>query len=257
MIETRGPARRARNRTPSAVFRRLGEAEAAVHQVPDREGALPRSGRGRFHLPTSWAPALAFDLLGVDDHRLLADQRRQRHREDGARHAAGARAGHRGLLAGKPVYARGPAVELTTPTGAAVAATLAARFGVLPPMSITRTGYGAGDHDFPEHANVLRVILGETTGAREADYRLRDRSQHRRPQPAGARPTPSSACSRPARSMSRSQPLVMKKGRPGTLLRVIAQPEDREALAQIIFAETSTLGAAHLHRRAPRAGAHA
>jgi hypothetical protein len=38
------------------------------------------------------------------------------------------------------------------------------------------------------------------------------------------------------------QPIVMKKGRPGTLLRVVARPEDREALAQVIFAETSTLG---------------
>ena len=38
------------------------------------------------------------------------------------------------------------------------------------------------------------------------------------------------------------QPLEMKKNRPGTLLRVIATPEDRERLAQIIFAETSTLG---------------
>ena len=45
--------------------------------------------------------------------------------------------------------------------------------------------------------------------------------------------------------------------RPAHLLRVIAKPEDREALAQIIFAETSTLRPAHLHRRAARAGAHA
>ena len=42
--------------------------------------------------------------------------------------------------------------------------------------------------------------------------------------------------------MSRSQPIVMKKGRPGHLLRIVARPEDREALAQIVFAETTTLG---------------
>ena len=51
------------------------------------------------------------------------------------------------------------------------------------------------------------------------------------------------------------QPIVMKKGRPGNLLRVIAKPEDREALAQLVFAETSTLGLRIYHRRAPRAGA--
>ena len=72
------------------------------------------------------------------------------------------------LLAGKPIYARGPAWNLTTPTGAAVAATLAAGFGALPPMRIIATGYGAGDQRFPEHANVLRVLIGEPTGAEEA-----------------------------------------------------------------------------------------
>src|SRR5947208_3156892 len=63
------------------------------------------------------------------------------------------------LLTNAPVYARGPAMELTTPTGAAVAATLASSFGVLPPMKIGCTGYGAGTRDFPEQANVLRVIV--------------------------------------------------------------------------------------------------
>ncbi len=72
------------------------------------------------------------------------------------------------LLQGKPIYARGPSLELTTPTGAAIAATLAADFGVLPPMRMIATGYGAGDHDFPEHANVLRALIGETSGAEES-----------------------------------------------------------------------------------------
>ena len=59
-------------------------------------------------------------------------------------------------------------MELTTPTGAAVAVTLATRFGPLPPMTIARTGHGAGTRDFPGQPNVLRVILGETTKADEA-----------------------------------------------------------------------------------------
>ena len=74
------------------------------------------------------------------------------------------------LVAGKPVYSRGPAVELTTPTGAAVAVTLAKNFGALPPMKISGVGYGAGDHDFPEQANVLRILVGEASGAIEAQF---------------------------------------------------------------------------------------
>ena len=49
--------------------------------------------------------------------------------------------------------------ELTTPTGAALATTLSAGFGALPAMSISTIGYGAGDHDFKGHANVLRVLV--------------------------------------------------------------------------------------------------
>jgi pyridinium-3,5-bisthiocarboxylic acid mononucleotide nickel chelatase len=145
------------------------------------------------------------------------------------------------LLKGKPVYARGPAVELTTPTGAAIAATLVTAFGPLPPMRIAATGYGAGDKDFPEHANVLRILTGETTAAEEAtevavlEANIDDSS----PQVLGY------AMERLLEAGALDvtlEPLLMKKSRPGSLVRVIARPEDRETLAQMMFAETSTLG---------------
>jgi uncharacterized protein (TIGR00299 family) protein len=145
------------------------------------------------------------------------------------------------LLNGAPVYSRGPEMELTTPTGAAVAATLAARFGAMPPMKITAAGYGAGTKDFTEHANVLRVIAGEPTGAAEAltvqviEANIDDLN-------------PQVLAYATGRLMELGaldvslEPIVMKKGRAGTLLRVVAKTEDREKLAQAIFAETSTLG---------------
>ncbi|MDQ6664599.1 MAG: LarC family nickel insertion protein, partial [Acidobacteriota bacterium] len=91
------------------------------------------------------------------------------------------------------------------------------------------------------HPNVLRVLIGETTGAAEAttvaviEANIDDLS----PQILGY------AIERllDAGALDATlQPLEMKKGRPGSLLRVIAKPEDREALAQIVFKETSTLG---------------
>jgi hypothetical protein len=144
-------------------------------------------------------------------------------------------------LEGKPIYARGPAFELATPTGAAVVTTLAAGFGVLPPMKIAATGYGAGGHDFAEQANVLRLMVGEPAGATEAttidviEANIDDLS----PQVLGY------AMERllDAGALDVTlQPVEMKKSRPGTLLRVLAEPETRERLAQLIFAETSTLG---------------
>jgi uncharacterized protein (DUF111 family) len=65
------------------------------------------------------------------------------------------------LLMGAPVYSSGLEAELVTPTGAAIVKTLAARFASFPPMTIERTGYGAGSRNFPGHANVVRLTVGE------------------------------------------------------------------------------------------------
>jgi pyridinium-3,5-bisthiocarboxylic acid mononucleotide nickel chelatase len=145
------------------------------------------------------------------------------------------------LLTGKPVYARGPAVELTTPTGAAVAAALATAFGAMPPMTIAATGYGAGTKDFAEHANLLRITIGTATQVSESttvdviEANIDDLS----PQVLGYALERLMAAGALDVSL---QPLEMKKGRPGTLLRVVTQPELRETLAALIFRETSTLG---------------
>jgi len=145
------------------------------------------------------------------------------------------------LLKGRPIYARGPALELTTPTGAAIATTLAKGFGALPPMRITAAGYGAGDRDFPEHPNVLRVLLGESTAAPEAttvsviEANIDDAT----PQVLGyalERLLDAGALDVTLTSV------LMKKNRPGTLLRVIGRPADQEILCATLLAETPTLG---------------
>jgi len=145
------------------------------------------------------------------------------------------------LLAGHPIYARGPEMELTTPTGAAIAAALARSFGPLPAMRVAAIGHGAGDREFPQHANVLRVLIGESTASPEAtlvsviEANIDDSS----PQVLGYALERLMDAGALDASLS---PLQMKKNRPGSLLRVISNPEDQERLAQIVFAETSTLG---------------
>jgi uncharacterized protein (DUF111 family) len=132
-------------------------------------------------------------------------------------------------------------MELTTPTGAAIAATLAREFGALPAMHLVATGYGAGDRDFPDNANLLRVLIGERGAATEAttvailEANIDDSS----PQVLGY------AMEKLLQSGALDvtlEPVFMKKNRPGMLLRAIARPEDRESIARVIFAETSTLG---------------
>ena len=71
------------------------------------------------------------------------------------------------LLKGIPLASSPVQAELTTPTGAAIVATLADQFGALPPMRIDSIGYGAGDKDFEEQPNVLRLVTGQSVLAKK------------------------------------------------------------------------------------------
>ena len=223
-----------------AVFQKLGEAEAAVHQVPLEKIHFHEVGAAD-SIADIVGACVAFDLLNVDavvcsPVNVGSGTVQTEHGVLPVPAPATAR-----LLTNAPVYARGPAMELTTPTGAAVAATLACRFGVLPALRVTHTGYGAGDRDFPEHANVLRVLLGQPTDAQEtlAVSVIEANIDDLNPQVMAYAMERLLECGALDVTV---QPLIMKKGRPGNLLRVIAKTEDREAMAQLIFAETSTLG---------------
>ena len=224
----------------AAVFQRLGEAEAAVHQVPIERVHFHEVGAAD-SIADIVGACVAFELLGVTS--IVSAPLNVGSGTASTAHGilpvpAPATAA---LLRGLPVYSDGPAVELTTPTGAALAVTLAREFGPLPPLKISAAGYGAGGYDFPDRANVLRVILGEETGATEAtiitvlEANIDDLS-------------PQILAYAMDRLLEKGaldvtlQPIEMKKGRPGTLLRALARPEDREAMVQTIFAETSTLG---------------
>jgi uncharacterized protein (TIGR00299 family) protein len=223
-----------------AVFRKLAEAEAEVHQVPIEKVHFHEVGAAD-SIADIVGACLAFHLLGV--HRIVCSPINVGSGTVKTEHGilpvpapATAR-----LLTGVPVYSRGPELELATPTGVAVAVTLAESFGVLPPMTVARTGHGAGGHDFPEHANVLRIILGEPTGASEATTVAVIEANIDDLNPQVLAYAMERLLEAGALDASLT-PIVMKKGRPGNLLRVVAQPQDREALAQIVFAETSTLG---------------
>lgn len=223
-----------------AVFQRLGEAEAAVHRVSIDHVHFHEVGAAD-SIADIVGACVALDLLGVSN--IVCSPINVGSGTVKTEHGvlpvpAPATAS---LLVNAPVYARGPAVELTTPTGAAVVSQLAESFGVMPSMKLVRTGYGAGGHDFKEHANVLRAVLGERTEAEEAlnvaiiEANIDDLN----PQVLGY--TTERLLAEGALDVT-LQPIQMKKDRPGNLLRVIARPEDREKLAQIVFHETTTLG---------------
>lgn len=145
------------------------------------------------------------------------------------------------LLKGIPAYARGPETELTTPTGAALLAALSKGFGPMPAMAIEASGFGAGTKDFPMMANVVRVLIGESTSARESTRVsiLEANIDDSTPEILGYAVERLLAAGALDVTLS---PVFMKKQRPATLLSVLANPQDQERLADLIFAETSTVG---------------
>ena len=161
------------------------------------------------------------------------------------------------LLRGAPVYAAGPEAELVTPTGAALVAVLADGFGPWPAMKVSAIGYGAGDKKFDGLANVLRLVIGDTVEAEEADEAGKgaelDEGSHfsggvqvietnlddANPQIIGAlipRLLDAGALD------VFTTPVFMKKNRPGTQLTVIARDEAVDTLTEIVLRETTALG---------------
>lgn len=223
-----------------AVFRRLAEAESHSHNVPLEKVHFHEVGAAD-SISDIVGACVALESLGIDE--VYASRINVGSGIVNTEHGvlpvpAPATAE---LLKETPIYSAGPETELTTPTGAALLATLAAGFGQLPAMRLTAQGFGAGDKDFTMQANVLRVLVGERSDAVEAatvaviEANIDDST----PQVLGY------AMDRLLEAGALDvtlTPIFMKKNRPATKLTVIANPADADALARVVFTETSTLG---------------
>jgi pyridinium-3,5-bisthiocarboxylic acid mononucleotide nickel chelatase len=147
------------------------------------------------------------------------------------------------LLVGAPVFGLEFEGELVTPTGAALASTLADRWGPIPAMTLERIGYGAGTADFPERANLLRVLLGSEREQRLdavhdvvlLETNLDDLSPELVPDAVDR-------CLRAGALDVWTTPVAMKKGRPGIVLAALARPDAEAPVARAILEETTALG---------------
>ncbi|YAF98512.1 MAG: nickel pincer cofactor biosynthesis protein LarC [Nodularia sp. CChRGM 3473] len=154
-------------------------------------------------------------------------------------------------MRGCPVYSNGIDRELVTPTGAAIATTLATEFGSPPPMTIKQVGFGAGTINLPI-PNILRLWLGESASL-QSDFRnfsdispnlenitvLETQIDDLNPQAIGY---VFEALFAVGALDVFTQPIGMKKSRPGILLTVICHPEQLLACEAVLFRETTTLG---------------
>jgi len=145
------------------------------------------------------------------------------------------------LLRGLPTYSADPQMELVTPTGAAILRALAPTFSQPPVMRVHRIGYGAGGRNPKGFPNVLRLNIGESTQATGTNTVTVLETALDDLNPQIIAHVAEQALQQGALDVMLT-PVVMKKGRPGTLLTVLCDPEKSSAIERLLLRETSTLG---------------
>ena len=168
------------------------------------------------------------------------------------------------ILKDMPIYSTDIRGELCTPTGAALLKHFVNRFDVMPTMSVSAIGYGMGKKDFPR-ANCVRLLLGETMEpavAGQPEFHAPETAVQRTVIPSGKTPEDvvlelscnvddmtaegiSFAMEQLFAAGARdvyTQPIGMKKSRPGILLSVICLAQDADKLAEVMMKHTTTLG---------------
>jgi pyridinium-3,5-bisthiocarboxylic acid mononucleotide nickel chelatase len=230
------------------IFRRLAEAEAAVHSQPIEKVHFHEVG-ALDSIADIVGSAIGLDLLGVErftsrsvptgsgmvkcDHGLMPVPA-----------PATAR-----LLTGVPLAPTPIKSELTTPTGAAILTTVVQRWTDTPAMTINQIGHGAGRREFDEQPNVLRLYLGTASHERQRPEETHDENDQVWVLETNLDDLPAEVIGYcydlllTAGALDVfSTPIFMKKNRPGVLLSVLAPEATLPALEEILFRETTTFG---------------
>jgi uncharacterized protein (TIGR00299 family) protein len=145
------------------------------------------------------------------------------------------------LLAGFTVRMGDGPAEMVTPTGAAVLRALGRSAPIPLNFEIEKIGYGAGTREYEDRPNVLRIMIGRERGALDTDELLEISANIDDLNPQIYDHVMERLFSIGARDVTLT-PTIMKKGRPAITIAVLAEPAKRDALAKVLFAETSTIG---------------
>ena len=222
------------------VFTRLAEAEATIHHTTIEQVHFHEAGAIDSIIDITGA-VIGLDLLGVQ--RILASAVNVGSGfvwvDHGVLPIPGPATAE--LLKGVPTYARGNDGELTTPTGAALLATLAERFGPLPPLRVGKIGYGAGTKDLPHVPNLLRVFIGEDGTRGDADVITVLEANLDDMNPEWFEYAQEQLFAQGALDVFYT-PIFMKKNRPATKLTVLCETGKVDVVVDTLFQNTSTFG---------------
>jgi hypothetical protein len=233
------------------IFQKLAEAEAKVHGSTIEKVHFHEVGAVD-SIADIVGSAIGFDLLGVE-RIVCSPVPTGRGFVEIAHGRCSIPAPATGeLLKGVPFTALDVEGELTTPTGAAIVASLAEEFGCVPSMVVDRIGYGAGQKDFPQ-PNILRLLIGEAASATvpfpESEPANRSQTESivlletNLDNATGETIGHAVDCLWSAGALDVALTAIqMKKSRPGILISVQGRPADADKIEAILFRETPTLG---------------
>ncbi len=227
--------------TAGAVFTRLAEAEASVHRMPVEQVHFHEVG-ALDCIADIVGTVAGFRHLGAE--RIVCSPLRL-----GSGHACTEHGripipapAVLELVAGLPA-ASGPApFESTTPTGAALLVTLVDEWAVMPEMTVHRTGCGAGTRDTREFANVLRVVVGESTAPATTGHTAVQLDANVDDLDPRIWPAAIQAMLDAGAHDAWVAPITMKKGRPAFTVSALCSPERATEVRDAIFEHTSTIG---------------
>ncbi len=228
--------------TAKEIFRKLAEAEGKIHNKPP----------DKIHFHEVGGEDAIIDIVGasIAYHYLKVDEVWASTVELGSGFVKSAHGvlpvpapATALLLEGIPVRLGGAGFETTTPTGAAILATLVSRFTDEPAMTLQQSGYGIGHHKGEQRPNMLRLFVGEvvtesgtyTDRAEELECTIDDMD------PQWYEWLISRLFKEGAQDVTLT-PVIMKKGRPGTRVTVLSPPEKTSSLGELLLTETTTIG---------------
>ena len=224
-----------------AVYKIIGQAEAAVHGLPLNEIHLHELG-SLDAVADIVGCCLLINMLGVTEIAASPVHVGSGHIrcEHGVLPVPAPAAAE--ILKGIPFYSGQVKGELCTPTGAALLNHFVSRFGDMAPMTVLKIGYGMGAKDF-EAANCLRAFLCEGDapdgGTRDTVFEISCNLDDMTPEAVGA---VFGLLSENGALDVYTVPIMMKKNRPAVMLSCLCEESGREVLARLMLEHTSSLG---------------
>ncbi len=222
------------------IFNRIAVAEASVHGIPTEKVHFHEIGALDSIIDIVGA-SICFDTLNVDEVRVSTIELGSGFVNCSHGKLPVPAPATSEILKGIPVKTGGVDFEATTPTGAAILATVGTFPYRVQPFTIEKTGYGVGQKDHPDVPNLLRVFLGETTDDITGHDALMLECNIDDMNPEFFDYILEKLFNEGAADVFISN-IIMKKGRPGNVLNVICEKGSEDSLKKIIFSESTTTG---------------